>query len=199
MIGKLFGTKNEMRRALSMKKPRYNSRSEYSRLTKLQFAELKVFWKYIDSESKKLLIRSAKSSTQQGTEEWERVRKTVNDYEVKGPMGSMGPTLPIDLKDLESKILGEDNTLRECWGEKNIYTWADRENKQAKMHKPTKRAAATVGRARLPGEKCISRTASKANSTAKLQKLRSLLDHHFKLLSRFAKMFSLTWLGRAPF
>ena len=196
---KLFGAKNEMRRALSMKKPRYNSRSEYSRLMKLQFAELKVFWKYIDSESQKLLIRSAKASTQQGTEEWARVRKTVNDYEVKGPMGSMDPTLPIDLKDLESNILGEDNTLRESWKKKNIYTWADRENRQAKMHKPTKRAAATVGRTRLPGEKCISCTAAKADSMVKLQELRSLLGHHFKLLSSFAKIFSFTWLGRAPF
>ena len=82
-------------------------------MVNLQFIELKVFWKYIDSGSKKLLIRSAKSSTEDGAKEWEHAKKAVNNYEVRGPTGSMDPTLPIDLKDLGRKILGGGNTLRE--------------------------------------------------------------------------------------
>ena len=84
----------------------------------LPFNELKVFWNYINAESRGVLIRSAKASTEQGTKEWQRIKDTVCDYDVKGPMGSMDPTLPIDLKDLESKILREDSTLRECWKKK---------------------------------------------------------------------------------
>ena len=111
-----------MRRVLSLEKPKYNSWSEYSRLMNMQFSELKVFWKYIDTQSKNVLIQSARSSTEQGSKEWHRVKSTVNDYDVKGPMGSMDPTLPTDLKDLERKMLGGDNTLRESAGGRRTFT-----------------------------------------------------------------------------
>ena len=175
MISKLFGTRSEMRRALSLKKPKYNSRSEYSRLMNMKFSELKVSWKYIDTESKNVLIRSARSSTEEGTKEWHRVKSSVNDYEVKGPMGSMDPTLPTDLKHLEGKMLGEDNGMRECWKKKNIYKWAENECKQVRMRKHSKRATSTLGRVGMPGGKCVSCIAKKSNLMSKLQKLRSLL------------------------
>ena len=188
MIVKLFGTRSEMRRVLSLEKPKYNSWSEYSRLMHMQFSELKVFWKYIDTEAKNVLIRSARSSTEKGTQEWHRVKKTVNDYDVKGPMGSMDPTLPIDLEDLEKKVLGEDSTLRDRWKKRNLYKWAESQNKQVKMQKPSKRAAATLGRTRLPGEKCIACSVKKSNAMTKLQKLRGLLSEYFKLLSTYTEI-----------
>ena len=183
------GRNAERERVLSLKKPKYNSWSEYSRLMHMQFSELKVFWKYIDTEAKNVLIRSARSSTEKGTQEWHRVKKTVNDYDVKGPMGSMDPTLPIDLKDLEKKVLGEDSGLRDRWKKRNLYKWADSQNKQAKMQKPSKRAAATLGRTRLPGEKCIACSVKKSNAMTKLQKLRELLSQYFKLLSMYPGIF----------
>ena len=195
MIAKQPGTRSEMRRALSLKNPKYNSWSEYARVVHLQFVDLEVFWKYIDTESKNALIRSARSSTEQGTQEWQRVKSTVSDYDFKGPMGSVGPTLPIDLDDLEKKILGEDITLRGRWKKRNIYKWAENESKQVKMHKPTKRAASTLGRTRLHGEKCISCSVKKSNAMTKLQMLRGLLDHHFKLLSIYTGNFILLLLN----
>ena len=188
MIVKLFGTRSEMRRVLSLKKPKYNSWSEYSRLMHMQFSELKVFWKYIDTEAKQVLIRSAKSSTEKGTQEWLRVKKTVNDYDVKGPMGSMDPTLPIDLKDLEKKVLGQDSTLRDRWKKRNLYKWAESQNKQAQKYKPSKRAAATLARTRLPGEKCIACSVKRSSAMTKLQKLRGLLCEYFKLLSLYSDL-----------
>ena len=178
-----------MRRVLSLKKPKYNSWSEYSRVMKLGFNELQVFWKYIDNESKNMLIRSARSSTEQGTKEWQRVKNTVTDYDVKGPMGSMDPTLPIDLGDLGNKILGQDSALRDRWKKKNIYKWAEEQNRTVRMCKPSKRAATTLARTRLPGEKCVSCNAKKLNTMARLQKLRSLLGEYYKLLTRCARGF----------
>ena len=117
------------------------------------------------------------------------MKSSVNDYEVKGPMGSMDPTLPIDLKHLGSRMLGEDSSMRECWEKKNLYRWAESECKQAKFRKPSKRAAATVGRTRLPVEKCMSCIAAKSKLMSRMQKLRSLLGHHFKLLACLEGLF----------
>ena len=109
MVSNLFKSKAEMRRLLALKKTAYNSWSEYSRMMNMPFGQLKVFWRYLDSAGKKMLVDSAKASTTEGTKEWERLRNTVNSYQPTGPLGSQGPSIPIDLKDLESKLLGPDD------------------------------------------------------------------------------------------
>ena len=65
-----------------------------------------------------MLLKSANASTREGTKEWERLKNTVNTYMPAGPMGSQDPTMRINTKDSEAKILGEDDTLRVRWGKK---------------------------------------------------------------------------------
>ena len=107
-------------KATESKKTVYNSRSEYSRLMNLPFGQLKIFWRYLDDSSKSMLLRSAEASTKEGTKEWNRIRDTVNSYEPTGPLGSQDPLLPVNVKDLESKLLGEDDKLRNLWKKANI-------------------------------------------------------------------------------
>ena len=106
-----FGSKNEMRRLLSLKNA-YSSRTEYSRIAHMPFGQIKVFWQRHDGESKDMLLKSAKASTQVGAKEWGCIKNTVNTYKPTAPMGSQDPTMPIDMKDLESKIIGTDDALR---------------------------------------------------------------------------------------
>ena len=183
MISKIFGSKNEMRRVLSLKKTAYNSWSEYSRITHMPFGQLKVFWRYLDDASKNMLLTSARASTQVGTKEWQRLRDTVNAYDITGPLGSQDPTLPINLKDLESKILGSDESLRVRWKKRNLNDWAKQQGNPAKPYKASKRAASTVARVRLPGDKCPSCVAARTKYLPKLKKLREGLRKYYDLLS----------------
>ena len=171
-----------MRRLLCLKKTAYNSWSEYSRIMHMPFQQLKVFWHYLDKASRDMLLKSAKASTQVGTKEWERLKNTVNTYKPTGPMGSQDPSLPIDLKDLESKILGDDDTLRVRWKKRNLHEWARQQGKPAPPYKASKRAASTVARVRLPGDKCATCVSNRSKVLPKLKKLRDELKKYFELL-----------------
>ena len=189
MISALFKSKNEMRRVLSLKTV-YNSRSEYSMLMNLPFGQLKVFWSYLDDSSRSMLLKSAKDSTKQGTDAWHRIRDDVNAYPVTGPLGSQGPTLPIDIKDLEDKLLGQDDKLRELWKKRNIYEWAQKQGKVLKPFKPTNRAVSTMGRLRMPGDKCPSCVAAQTYPFARLKQLRIELRTHFDLLTSVLQVYA---------
>ena len=129
-----------------------------------------------------MLIDSARASTKEGTKEWERIRSNVNAYQPRGPLGSQGPLLPIDLKDLESKILGPGDKLRKLWGKTNIYDWAKNQGEVRKPFVPSKRAASTLARVRLPGDRCPSCVATRTYMMARLTRLRDDLRKHFELL-----------------
>ena len=183
MVSALFQSKNEMRRQLSLKKTVYNSWSEYSRLMNLPFGQLKVYWRYLDDTSRNMLLKSAEASSREGTKEWNRIRDTVNSYEPTGPMGSQDPLLPVNTKDLESKLLGEDDKLRNLRKKTNIYDWAVEQGRVKKPFKPSKRAASTVARLRMPGERCSSCASIRAEMFGKLKSLREELRTHFELLT----------------
>ena len=184
MVGKIFGSKNEMRRLLSLKKTAYNSWTEYSRITHMPFGQLKVFWHYLDETSKDMLPRSAKASTQVGAKEWQRLWGTANTYDVTGPMESQDPTMPIDMKDLESKILGADETLRARWKKRDLHEWAiqQEQGNPSKPYKASKRAASTDARVRLPGDKCPACVSSRIKYLPRLKKLRDGMKKYYDLL-----------------
>lgn len=183
MVSALFQSKNEMRRLLSLGKTAYNSWSEYSRLTNLPFGQLKVFRRYLYDASKSMLLKSANASSKEGAKEWKRIRDTVNSYEPTSPLGSQDTLLPIDIKDLESKLLGPDDKLRQLWKKTSIYEWDNEQGRERKPFKPSKRAENTLSRVRMPGNRCSSCATLRTDMLARLKSLRDELRIHFDLLS----------------
>ena len=152
-------------------------------MTNIPFGQLKVFWSYLDDTSKSMLLKFAKVSTKEGTEERHRARGDVNAYQVTGPLGSQDPSLPIDLKDLDAKMLGQDDKLRQLWKKKNIYEWAHKQGSITKPPKPSKRDASTATRVRLPGDRCPSFVAFRTHMFARMRRLRVEIRAHFDILT----------------
>ena len=138
---------------------------------------------YLGDARKSVLLKSAKASTKEGTDESHRIRNDVDAYQVTGPLGSKDPTLPLDLKDLEAKLLGQDDKLRQLWLKRNIYDWSHKQGNETKPSKPSKRDAGAMSRVRLPGERCQSCLAVRTYTFARLKRLRIELRAHFDILT----------------
>ena len=59
----------------------------------------------------------------------------MNEYQPTGQLGSQDPLLPIDLKDIEAKILGPDDQLRKLW-KKRTSTIGRRNKERLGNHSP---------------------------------------------------------------
>ena len=114
----------------------------------------------------------------------------VNNYPLQGPLGSIDPKLPVCVADLHSKLNDPSCDLKERWRKVNITAWAKEQNKGCPMYKPSKRAAATSTRVRLPGDTCQMHSQGRVVMLAKLRQIRAELKAPFIELS--GKDFGLT-------
>ena len=74
---------------LSLEKTVYNSWSEYSKLMRMPFSQLELFWGRLDKQTKNSLLHNAKKSTKKGKDEASKIKEEVNTYPLQGPMGQL--------------------------------------------------------------------------------------------------------------
>ena len=157
----------------------YNPYSEFARIMCLPFSETGKFWKYVDQDTREMLLQSADKPTLAGSTERKTLKDRLNSYPLVGPLGSQHPKLPVSTKVLHAKLNEPASGLRESWGKKNIVSWSKTLDSQPNPYRPSNRAAATCRLVRMPGDTCLNHSRSRLFNMNKLRNLRDELRRGF--------------------
>ena len=75
----------------------------------------------MDSATKQIFLEYSRKCAKEGAGERVKLENAVEGYIIYGPLGSKGPILPLELDDLEDKLLGRGNSIRESWKKNILY------------------------------------------------------------------------------
>ena len=109
-----------MQRALTEKKPVYNSRTSFCKQMRLPFPQGRKFWKFLGDGAKSLFLEDAESDTARGPAKRELLEGEVNSYRLTGPLGSQDPLFPVITKLLKKNLNEDGPDISDAWKKRNI-------------------------------------------------------------------------------
>ena len=75
----------------------------------------------MDTATRQIFLEFSRNCGNEGAVEREKLENAVDGYSISGPLGSQDPVLPVELDDLEDKLLGRGNSIRESWKKNILY------------------------------------------------------------------------------
>ena len=115
LVKDIFVNKRATHHVLTRKDTVYNSRIAFCKNIRMPLKEGRLFWRLLGKEAKGLFLDPASEGTVIDAETKHSFKERVNTYPIFGPLGSQGPKIPVNVKEMRGILNDETSSMSGDW------------------------------------------------------------------------------------